>query len=182
MKFKKAQHNNHCLLNQRMKEKKLRYFTVNSGYIGRGYFSGFDFLVHQWNKSFRRVREGDYFLYRECRDPKDRFGGYFFGIGRVGKLNDEDKIMTKCKIEEPILFRNKILENEIKDIKWKKRQNPIYGISFETFKYFLELGVGKTNKKTFENENYESIRSHILLKYVDQLQQELFWYNKSYGK
>jgi len=172
-KLKKAQHNYLCLLNRRNKEKKLRYFIVNSGHIGSGYFSGRDFREHQWSKSFKRVREGDYFLYRQFLDPKDRFGGYFFGIGRVGKLNDEDKIMTKCKIEEPILFRNKILENEIKDIKWKKVQNPIYGISFETFKYFLELGVGKTNKKTFENENYESIRSHILLKYENQLQQEL---------
>lgn len=173
MKLKKAQHNYLCLLNQRMKGKKLRYFIVNSGHIGSGYFSGCDFREHQWSKSFKRVREGDYFLYRECGEIGNGFGGYFFGIGRVGKINDEDEIMTKCKIEEPILFRNKIMEIEIKDIKWKKRQNPIYGISFETFKYFLELGVGKTNKKTFENENYESIRSHILLKYENQLQQEL---------
>lgn len=172
--MKKAQHNYLFLLNLRREEKRLRYFIVKSGQIGLAYTSGFDFLEHQWNKSFKRVREGDYFLYREYGELKDEFGGYFFGIGRVGKINDEDKIMTKCKIEEPIVFRNKILENEIKDIKWKKRQNPIYGISFETFKYFLELGVEKTNKKTFKNENYESIRSHIYFKYSNQLQRNLW--------
>lgn len=152
---------------------KLRYFIVNSGHIGGGYFSGFDFLEHQWNKSFKKVREGDYFLYRECKEFKNEFGSYFFGIGKVGKINDEDQIVTKCKIEEPIVFRNIIFENEIKDHKWKKVPNPIYSISFETLKYFLELGIGKIDEKTFEKENSELIRSHILMKYRNKLQQEL---------
>lgn len=145
------------------------YFILdtNGDYKGE---KEFETYIWETNK-YGKVKEGDLFIYRRpqrASEIKNEF--YFFGCGKIKKIELIEGAKVKGIIDKSIKFKEKVLQRDVQNMKWhteKKKEG-----TFQNF--FLQYGMNLINKKDFleilsfnkkilevQNESFEDENTNV---------------------
>lgn len=106
-----------------------------------------DFNSYIWETNrYNLVREGDLFIYRRptksSEIPKEF---YFFGAGKIKKIEVLEGHKVKAIIEKPLKFKDLVLKRDVENINWefkeKKRKDWQH--------FFAQYGMNKVSRKDF---------------------------------
>ena len=149
-----------------LKNQDTRYFILDT--TGKKH-KDIDFVEYAYRKEkYNLLRENDLFIYRRPQKFSDNQQFYFFGCGRIKKL-DFSKLETGqtqiiAQIDKPVVFDEWIFQNDLIDYRWEwkeKKNNSFlqffnnYGmnrIPKEDFLYLINLGVTEAKENTETNE------------------------------
>jgi len=138
-------------------------------------YEDIDFKYYYWEVTrYNQLKEGTLFIYRRPQSSseiKNQF--YFFGTGKIEKIEQINTSLVRGTISKPILFDDPILQEDLQEFEftYKKRGN-----SWEHF--FNQYGMNKINKTDFINlissdghqETIEEIEEKITLFQNQQMQ------------
>lgn len=124
-----------------------QYFIFDTS-GAEGVMGDIDYKEYRWETDkFNRVKEGDLFIYRrqsKASEIKGQF--YFFGTGKIGKIDKEGAIKVCAKIVKPYPFKNILLKDDLNQYHWHFKHR---GKTWEHF--FNQYGMNKIHKADFIN-------------------------------
>lgn len=123
-----------------------KYFILDTA--GPGAHGDVDFESYNWElDKFNRVSEGDLFIYRRQQKASEINGQfYFFGAGKIERIESLGGKRVKGIISKPMIFNNKLLKSDLENFIWAFKTR---GSSWEHF--FNQYGMNTVTKEDFIN-------------------------------
>lgn len=87
----------------------------------------------------RHVTAGDHFLYYRPKKDATDGGGYYFGMGRVERIETEEPV-RRALIKEYRHFARLVLESDLPEIPRNNLQNSINRITNNNWRLIIEAG------------------------------------------
>lgn len=121
-----------------------KYFILDTA--GSGAHGDVDFQSYNWElDKFNRVNEGDLFIYRRQQKASEINGQfYFFGAGKIERIESLGGKRVKGIISKPMIFNNKLLKSDLENFIWTFKTR---GSSWEHF--FNQYGMNTVTKDDF---------------------------------
>ncbi|EZH64727.1 hypothetical protein DH09_19610 [Bacillaceae bacterium JMAK1] len=108
-----------------------------------------EFISYDWSPSrYNRVKVGDLFLYRRPQSSSEiRNNFYFFGAGKISRIEKINDDLVRGFIEKPLEFEQKLLQIHLNNFQWsfKKRKGQTWS------NFFNQYGMNKVHKEDFLN-------------------------------
>ncbi|MHA7097717.1 HNH endonuclease [Priestia megaterium] len=108
-------------------------------------YGDIDFVSYDWSPSkYNKVKEGDLFLYRRPSKASETRKFYFFGAGKIRKIEKLGVDRVRGIIEKALPFERKLSPEELDHYIWKFKQR---GLNWEHF--FNQYGMNHIVKDDF---------------------------------
>ncbi len=123
-----------------------KYFIFDTA--GPGAHGDVDFEIYCWDKDrFNRVSENDLFIYRRQQNASEISNQfYFFGAGKIDKIQSIGSVRVKGIIIKPFIFNDKLLKDDLTEFKWKFKKRE------DTWEHFFnQYGMNLIDKEDFIN-------------------------------
>ncbi|MHA2960203.1 HNH endonuclease [Priestia megaterium] len=121
------------------------YFILDTKGTAQGH-GDVDFISYNWSPSkHNKVKEGDLFIYRRPSKASEISGKfYFFGAGKISKINKVGQDRVRGIITKPVSFYDRLLPQDLDGFKWTFKQK---GPTWEHF--FNQYGMNQIVKDDF---------------------------------
>ncbi|MCJ7988936.1 HNH endonuclease [Priestia sp. OVS21] len=104
-----------------------------------------DFVSYDWSPSkYNKVKAGDLFLYRRPSKASEIRKFYFFGAGKISRIEKIGEDRVRGIIEKALPFENKLSPEDLEHYIWKFKQR---GLKWEHF--FNQYGMNHIVKDDF---------------------------------
>lgn len=154
------------LFREELSNDSTNYFIFDTKGKG-GTYDDIDFEVYSWNLKYnKQVKEGDLFIYRRQQKASELNGQfYFFGAGKISKIESIMGTLVRAKISKPVIFKEPLLQEELEKFQWSFR------IRGENWGYFFnQYGMTKFSKQDFEN--LLKFKDSEILKTIDDINEK----------
>ncbi|WP_219631907.1 hypothetical protein, partial [Burkholderia pseudomallei] len=134
------------IFSEEIKQHETKYFVFDTKGDKKGNTNDIDFETYGWNTGkFNKVRDGDLFLYRRPTKTSEFKKFYFFGAGKVEKIEKIEDKMVVGIITKPIVFDNILLPSDLEDFIWKFKDR-----KKDTWAYFFnQYGMNEICREDF---------------------------------
>lgn len=124
------------------------YLILDTSGAGGNEHGDVDFSKYYWHSNkFNKISEGDLFIYRRQQKASEfRNEFYFFGAGRIEKIDSLPNREMRATISKPFIFKDKLLKKDLTNFQWKFKERKKTWQNF-----FNEYGMSCITREDFVN-------------------------------
>lgn len=130
-----------------------------------------DFIEYNWETDkFNQVKTGDLFIYRRPQKSSEISEFYFYGVGKVAKIRNNDGASVTAEVVKGLPFEQDVLQSDLINFNWtfKKKEKETFAnffnqygmmkINIEDFSSLCQLGFGESLPDYSQQESLDVTR------------------------